>query len=939
MKKKFAIVLALFLIAVVCSAGCIDPETPVDPVDPVVPVDPVTPVDPVDPVVPVEEYSVMFMLNYGDAGAYTAETVKAGETVSKPATPTRSGYTFKGWFTAAEGGAEYDFTQAVNADVTLYAQWKKKSSSSSSSSSSSGSTNSNAHLQGTTVTPSIGNAVTGDGSSTSVTGTVEETSGNTVVTVTDPSGVKMDVTYEPGSVTSNDGKTVTGTVSSVTVTYPEKDAGTASADSPDALSSLQLELTKAVGTLPTIDSGFKQDVSSKIKTKFSGDKPLAMITASNTEQVNSGAIKEDGLAITFKLTGLSDEDKTKLVGYHVSGDDVETVTPESVTSTGDTTTVVLKGDSFSSWAVGIAEECRHNDLKLIHDEGTTFDKATHSGSCGDCNSAVTNEKCAFTETSQDGGSILYECSKCGYQYSKAGSEMNLDSVTIPEDGTITSAAQLFKLAQLVNAGDDVETVTLGIDIDLAGVEWTPIGTSTYPFSGTFDGQGYTIKGLTNKEEATSFGLFEKVSGTVVIKNFDLYVDAVASEALESEGWAGVVGMSDGKQCDLTLDSIKVYGTLTADDKVAGIIAQAPTYKQTNSKLTVKNCENYAAVTGTRAAGICCSINNYNDYANTFENCVNHGTITATEGKYRTAAGILCKNEAGTVFTECKNEGTLDASIAYNIATKLVITFDPTTYRAGAVRANAADVYYYTMSNPDVESMYDLFKGEPYSADTAVDWEEVVRTSNSIDLTGLGAGVWYDTENDAEYLVTVTTKKATPNGEVQKYYKTLKAFKTLDEALSHSLDGAEVTLKATQEMNYVLTSGVEDATGIFKTLDLNGYTLTMKGNITVNGNGLTIKNGTITHNADDELFVLTGAGVPGVVTFDNVTLNAPGKCIAKIGASFAGALNYNEYSSISGYIDLTGNPATELTINENTYFQTDGRYVVITNNDVTRKSSL
>ena len=132
MTKKFAIVLALFVIAVVCCAGCIGPgEEPVDPVDPVVPVDPVDPVTPVDPVVPVEEYSVMFMLNYGDAGAYTAETVKAGETVSKPATPTRSGYTFKGWFTAAEGGAEYDFTQAVTADVTLYAQWSKKSSGSS----------------------------------------------------------------------------------------------------------------------------------------------------------------------------------------------------------------------------------------------------------------------------------------------------------------------------------------------------------------------------------------------------------------------------------------------------------------------------------------------------------------------------------------------------------------------------------------------------------------------------------------------------------------------------------------------------------------------------------------------------------------------------------------------------------------------------------------
>ena len=135
MTKKFAIVLALFVISIVCCAGCIGPgEEPVDPVVPVDPVDPVTPVDPVDPVVPVEEYSVMFMLNYGDAGAHSAETVKAGETVSKPAAPTRSGYTFTGWFTAAEGGAEYDFTQAVNADVTLYAQWKKVSSSSGGSS-------------------------------------------------------------------------------------------------------------------------------------------------------------------------------------------------------------------------------------------------------------------------------------------------------------------------------------------------------------------------------------------------------------------------------------------------------------------------------------------------------------------------------------------------------------------------------------------------------------------------------------------------------------------------------------------------------------------------------------------------------------------------------------------------------------------------------------
>lgn len=130
--KKFTIVLALLIISIVCCAGCINPQEPVVPVDPV---DPITPIEPVEPELPVEEYSVMFMMNYDGAGAYTAETVKAGERVSKPANPSRSGYTFNGWFTEADGGAVYDFTQAINSDVTLYAQWSKKKSSSSSGSS------------------------------------------------------------------------------------------------------------------------------------------------------------------------------------------------------------------------------------------------------------------------------------------------------------------------------------------------------------------------------------------------------------------------------------------------------------------------------------------------------------------------------------------------------------------------------------------------------------------------------------------------------------------------------------------------------------------------------------------------------------------------------------------------------------------------------------
>ena len=139
MKKKFAIVLALFLIAVVCSAGCIDPETPVDPVvpmDPVAPVDPVTPVDPVvpedpeepvDPVVPEKgDYTVTFLMNSAvDSGVYLTVYVDEGETVAEPAVPEKpkAQYIFVQWTTDKENRHAYDFTTPVTADLVLYADW------------------------------------------------------------------------------------------------------------------------------------------------------------------------------------------------------------------------------------------------------------------------------------------------------------------------------------------------------------------------------------------------------------------------------------------------------------------------------------------------------------------------------------------------------------------------------------------------------------------------------------------------------------------------------------------------------------------------------------------------------------------------------------------------------------------------------------------------
>ena len=64
--------------------------------------------------------------------------------------------------------------------------------------------------------------------------------------------------------------------------------------------------------------------------------------------------------------------------------------------------------------------------------------------------------------------------------------------------TLTSAEQLGGLAEIVNSGKDTfagKTVKLGADVDLNNVNWTPIGTSSNKFVGTFIGTGYTISNL------------------------------------------------------------------------------------------------------------------------------------------------------------------------------------------------------------------------------------------------------------------------------------------------------------------------------------------------------------------------------------------------------------------------------------------------------------
>lgn len=57
----------------------------------------------------------------------TAKCYQNGQPFAIPATPVREGYTFLGWYTQAEGGTKYTFTEAVSSNITLYAHWNAHS--------------------------------------------------------------------------------------------------------------------------------------------------------------------------------------------------------------------------------------------------------------------------------------------------------------------------------------------------------------------------------------------------------------------------------------------------------------------------------------------------------------------------------------------------------------------------------------------------------------------------------------------------------------------------------------------------------------------------------------------------------------------------------------------------------------------------------------------
>lgn len=161
--------------------------------------------------------------------------------------------------------------------------------------------------------------------------------------------------------------------------------------------------------------------------------------------------------------------------------------------------------------------------------------------------------------------------------------------TIEGDGsyTVTTADGLLAWNEAVQK-DMTLNCTLADNIDLTGIDWTPIGTSFgNSYTGTFDGNGKTITGLTVTGSDRYTGLFGFIKGTV--KNVVLEGVQITSD--NSSGYAGGVA---GFSFEGNIENCSVSGSVSGSD-VGGVVGY-----QSGGSIT--GCSSSATVKGEAYVG-------------------------------------------------------------------------------------------------------------------------------------------------------------------------------------------------------------------------------------------------------------------------------------------------------------------------------------------------
>ena len=211
--------------------------------------------------------------------------------------------------------------------------------------------------------------------------------------------------------------------------------------------------------------------------------------------------------------------------------------------------------------------------------------------------------------------------------------------------TVTTADGLKAVADIANNGNRDINITLDKDIDLTGTTWTPIGT-TYnnSYTGTFDGGGKTITGLTVTGSNEFAGLFGYIGSGGTVKN--VVLKDVQIESDNQYGYVGgVAGNSDGN-----IENCSVSGSVSGRHTAGGVVGQ-----QFGGSITL--CSSSATVKGTAEVG---GVAGKTDNSATLTACYATGDVTFERASTINtfAGGLVGLNGTGSILTACYATGNV-----------------------------------------------------------------------------------------------------------------------------------------------------------------------------------------------------------------------------------------------------------------------------------------
>ena len=236
---------------------------------------------------------------------------------------------------------------------------------------------------------------------------------------------------------------------------------------------------------------------------------------------------------------------------------------------------------------------------------------------------------------------------------------------------INSREGLATLANEVNNGDNKsgKIIYLTSDLDLGGkfdsdgnaldgnISWTPIGTDSNPFSGTFDGNGHIISNMYISLE-TDAALFISIN-YATIKNLGINNSYIMSK----DGVAATIGANVSYS---VIENNYVDAIIIGKKNSGGILGA------TSSNI-IKNCYSLSSINGSNSQFIGGIVGYFGNSVSKLKNCYNYGNLI---GGYHT--GGIVGGLQGSI-EHSYNIGKINSTLGGGIVGQLYVYSNPKIY--------------------------------------------------------------------------------------------------------------------------------------------------------------------------------------------------------------------------------------------------------------------